>query len=247
MMKEHKIRGLMDGDDKAFHAAAIPKLRAAQEELQFLLSCGYPVKSAMTFVGNHHQLTVRQALAVTRTTAAGENLKARKKKQLAPEDLKGQTVSIDGFNLIITLEVALSDGMLLVGQDGCIRDLAELHGTYRLIPQTGEAIALIHHALSNLRAGRTVFYLDQPVSNSGRLKEAIYEISWPMPVEVIITPNPDMLLKKLPCVVTGDSVILDGCAGWFNMAAYILDQFDLSGGLTRLIRLNDETNETEWR
>ena len=237
-MNENKIRGFVNDDDKVFGSIAIPKLKTAQEELHFLLDRGYPMKSAMTFVGNHHQLTVRQALAVVRAAASQRNLALRKEKQR--DEIKGQTVYIDGFNIIITLEVALSDGMLFVGQDGCIRDLAELRGSYRLIPQTDKAIVLIRDALSKLEAGSVVFYLDQPVSNSGRLRAKIYEIDWPMFVTVNITRRPDVLLKKLPCVVTGDFIILDECESWYNMTAYILNQAGLWRSQTRLIRLNGE-------
>jgi len=235
-MNENKIRGFVDDDDKVFGPAAIPKLRTAQEELHFLLSRGYPMKSVATYVGNHHQMTVRQVLAVTRATASMENLALRKMKQL--EEVQGQTIHIDGFNLIITLEVALSDGMLFVGQDGCIRDLAELRGTYRLIPQTDKAIALIRDALSFLGANGAVFYLDQPVSNSGRLKAKIYEIDWPLPVTIDIVRSPDAVLKQLPCVVTSDSIILDTCESWFNLTSYILEHSGLSRRLTRLIHLD---------
>ena len=237
MMNEIKIRGFVDDDDIAFGLSAIPKLSTAQEELHFLLNRGYPMKSALTFVGNHHQLTVRQSLALVRATASTENLAQRKVKQL--KEIQAHTVHIDGFNLIITLEVALSDGMLFVGQDGCIRDLAELRGTYRLIPQTEKAIALIRDALSNLKVSGAVFYLDQPVSNSGRLKAKIYEIDWPMPVTVDIVRSPDAVLKQLPCVVTSDSIILDACERWFNLTSYVLAHSGLSHKLTRLIDLDE--------
>ena len=237
-MNENKIRGFVDDDDKVFSSVAVAKLRRAQEELYFLLNRGYPMKSAMTFVGNHHQLTVRQALAVVRASASQKSLTLRKEKQL--DEIRGQTVYIDGFNIIITLEVALSDGMLFIGQDGCIRDLAELRGTYRIIPQTWKTIESIRDALLCLGVSNAVFYLDQPVSNSGRLRARINEIDWPMPVTVEITRSPDALLKRLPCVVTGDSVILDECESWFNLTAYILNQTGLSRSLTRLIRLNGE-------
>ena len=102
-------------------------------------------------------------------------------------------------------------------------------------------IALLRDTLIKLGVIGAVFYLDQPVSNSGQLKARIHEVSWPIPVTVEITRSPDTLLKKLPCVVTGDSVILDECAGWFNLTAYILNQTGLSRRLTRLIQLNGET------
>ena len=75
------------------------------------------------------------------------------------------------------LEAALSRGLILVGRDGCCRDLAGLHGTYHRVAETETALQLIvahlRHACGS-RAGegllRVDWYLDQPVSNSGRLK-----------------------------------------------------------------------------
>lgn len=161
----------------------------------------------------------------------------QRKKRLMPETLKKQTVYIDGFNLIITLEVALSDGMLFIGQDGCIRDLAEMRGTYRLIPQTETAIQMIHDILFAFDVGKVVFMLDEPVSNSGRLKTKIYELDWPIPVEVQIIRSPDAALKRLPCVITGDSIILDSCESWFNMMAYCIETREDFKKLNRLVHL----------
>lgn len=236
-MSPLRTRGLLPEDAQYFAPAALEKLREAQRDLQFLLNRGYPMKSAMTFVGNHHQLTTRQALAVTRATAATERLVQRAQKRLLPPDIAGKSVYIDGFNLIITLEVALSNGMLFIGQDGCLRDLAELRGTYRLIPQSAAAIELIRQALLDIGAAAAIFLLDEPVSNSGRLKTQIYETDWPLPVKVQIVRSPDALLKQLPQVITSDAIILDACQIWFNMAAYMMSQYAPLQTCSRLIDL----------
>ena len=237
MMDEIKIRGLRDDDDRFFAPAQINKLKTAQEELCYLLGRGYPIKNASTFVGNHHQLSSRQLVAITRSTSSVRNLENRKAKQLSSEKIAGQTVNIDGFNLIISLEVALSDGMLFIGQDGCIRDLAELRGTYRLIPQTEIAIRILCDVLLGLKILDVVFMLDAPVSNSGRLKTKIYDIDWPMPVNVQIIRSPDAALKQLPYVITSDSIIIDECVSWFNLLEYILKERVEFKALNRLINL----------
>ena len=233
-----RIRGLNDKDDKAFSPFWVERIRKAQVELQFLLDRGYPAKSAATFICNHHQLSVRQMLALTRTTSSTKHLAIRAEKSLDANDMRGQTMHIDGLNLIITLEVALSDGMLFVGQDGCIRDLAELRGTYRVIPQTETAIGMIRDTLEKLQVSEVSFYLDAPVSNSGRLKTKIYDIEWHIPVNVNIVRNPDTNLKKLSHVVSGDSIILDECISWFNLVAYIFRDSMEFKHLNRLIELN---------
>ena len=236
-MAQTHIRGLHDDDDRFFAAMQIDKLKNSQVELRYLLDRGYPIKSAGTFVGNHHQLTARQLLAVIRSTSPSQSLKIREMKRLSKENMSGQTVNIDGFNLIIGLEVALSDGMLFIGQDGCIRDLAELRGTYRLISQTETAIGIIRDILLDLQVSKAVIMLDEPVSNSGRLKTKIYDINWQIPVEVQIIRSPDAILKKLSCVVTSDAIILDECNSWFNMMRYIIETRKEFENLGRLVDL----------
>lgn len=240
-MAEQRTRGLRDGDDQAFSPREVEKLMRAQEELQFLLDRGYPLKSANSFVANHHQLTVRQALAVMRSTAPSQSLAARKTKQLAPDELAGRVLHIDGFNQIIGLEVALSDGVLLKGQDGCIRDLAELRGTYRLIGQTREAIRILREVATVLHVSGVSILLDEPVSNSGRLKAAVFEEVWPVDIDVQVVRNPDTLLKRKECVATGDYVILDECGSWFNLLAYAVETRGELRKLTRLVSLGHET------
>ena len=96
-----------------------------------------------------------------------EQLLRRGKKECAADELCGRTVYIDGFNTIITLEIALCGSLLLECMDGTIRDLAGLRGTYRLVDETRKSVEIIADALETLKAQKAVFYLDAPVSNSG--------------------------------------------------------------------------------
>ena len=116
-------RGYEPKDAVEFGPKALQKLNAAAQELVFLMNRGYDTKTASTFIGNHHLLSERQRLALARIVSAREALKTREEKRLAspPESLV-----LDGFNTIITLEVALSGSLLLEGMDGTIRDLAGL-------------------------------------------------------------------------------------------------------------------------
>ena len=136
-------------------------------------------------------------------------------------------MNIDGFNLIITLEVALSGSPILLGKDGVFRDLAGLRGTYRLIDKTDTALNLIGKILRELNVPWVRFYLDSPVSNSGRLKSKILGLSeqWGLPVEVELVPNVDVILSDKERVVTGDSIILDACRSWFNLSRKIIEDY----------------------
>ena len=141
------------------------------------------------------------------------------------ECLKDGCLNIDGFNIIITLEVAMSGSPILLGKDGVFRDVAGLRGTYRIIDNTETALNLIGKTLKELHVPRVKFYLDSPVSNSGRLKSKILECSgqWGMPVEVELIPNVDSVLAGKERIVTGDSIILDECKSWFNLSRKIIE------------------------
>jgi hypothetical protein len=218
-------RGFDPGDSKNFSSENIKKLMIAQEEVQWLLDRGYKIKPIIELTGNHHQLSARARSAVQRTTSSSADCEKRKSTMLSLEYAKEGCLFIDGFNLIINLEVALSGSPLLLGKDGVLRDLAGLRGTYRLIDKTDIALELIGKTLKELSVPMVKFYLDSPVSNSGRLKSRIFECSelWGVTVEVELIPNVDGVLSHMERIVTGDSIILDECKSWFNLSKKIVE------------------------
>ena len=219
-------RGYSPDDNKEFNAPSVEKLYKAGKDLQYLLNQGYHIKGASVFVGNHYLLSERQRLALVRAVSSEESIRKRKAREI--KDIpQGCTVNIDGFNTIITLEVALSDSLLLKCMDGTVRDLAALRGTYRLIDKTETAIMLIGKMLENCKVARAVFYLDAPVSNSGRLKQRIMELlnSFPFEVQAEVIHNVDSVLEKLDYVITSDAIILDQCISWINLNGRIIEDF----------------------
>ena len=112
--------------------------------------------------------------------------------------------------------------------DGTIRDLAALRGTYRLIDKTDKAILLIGSILEKNKVDKAVFYLDAPVSNSGRLKQRITELLNPFAFEVNVEVinNVDSVLETLDHVITSDAIILDKCVSWINLNAKIIREIN---------------------
>lgn len=218
-------RGYVPGDEKEFNSTAISKLRQAGCDLCYLLNRGYPIKSASVFVGNHYLLSERQRLALVRGISSREHIEMRQNKEIK-KDLKDCVVNIDGFNTIITLEVAFSDSALLKCMDGTIRDLAGLRGTYRLIDKTDMAITKIGEVLAEHNIREAIFYLDAPVSNSGRLKERIQQRieNFPFDLKVLNIYNVDSVLETREHVVTSDAIILDKCKSWFNLTREVIEK-----------------------
>jgi hypothetical protein len=156
-----------------------------------------------------------------RSLATDEQLAVRQSRQVQISDLDGKEVWIDGFNTIITLEVMFSEGILFECMDGTIRDLAALRGTYRLIPETSGAVRMMLRTLQESRISKATILLDEPVSNSGRLKALIADIGeeFAYGLDIQILRDVDRSLYGRENVITSDSVILDHCASWVNLAA----------------------------
>ncbi|MHC4510238.1 MAG: DUF434 domain-containing protein, partial [Planctomycetota bacterium] len=163
-------RGPHPADEKLFAPSAIDDLRLALADFSLLLTKGYADKSALKLVGDRFRLTERQRLAVMRSACSEKQLASRSERRVEAKNLKNQPVAIDGYNVLITIEAAMSGGVIFKGRDGCMRDLASIHGTYRKVTETIPAVQLIGKFLQDIAAGETLWLLDSPVSNSGRLK-----------------------------------------------------------------------------
>ncbi|MDU4861112.1 MAG: DUF434 domain-containing protein [Terrisporobacter othiniensis] len=218
-------RGHFPSDEKEFTGKHVDKLYKAGQDLYYLLNQGYNIKGASVFVGNHYLLSERQRLALSRAISSEKNIKIRKEKEVK-DNLKNSIVNIDGFNTIITLEVALSNSLLIKCMDGTIRDLAGLRGTYRIIDKTELSIMKIGETLEKHKIKKANFYLDAPVSNSGNLKKKIEELlkNFDFEVEVMNINNVDSTLETLDNVISSDAIILDKCKSWININREILDK-----------------------
>lgn len=230
-MNKSVRRGFLPSDEVEFNGEQLTNLKKASKELSYLLNRGYSIKTASTFIGNHYMFSERQRLAIARTVSSDMDIQIRKDKLIVLPELKHlanplQEVHIDGFNTIITLEVALSQSPILKCMDGTYRDLAGLRGTYRIIDKTEIAIDYIFQWLERNKILKSIIYLDAPVSNSGRLKTMIQQKSrfHNVQIDVMIINEVDTKLEKLPNVITSDAIILNKCISWINMNRDIIGE-----------------------
>ena len=221
-------RGKTSNDTKDFAPNWHPIFKEAVDDLCFLLTRGYAINSALQLVGNRYKLNKRQRHAVSRISSSDLEVLNRAKRAVEISELKEQVVEIDGFNLLIILECALSGAYVFQGRDGTIRDISSIHGSYKRVRQTEEAIHLVGTSLQTLGVKQAKWYLDQPISNSGRLKTRLLEISveqgfnW----EVELNYEPDKVLaKSTQVVVSADGWILDHAERWFNLGRWIIEEY----------------------
>ncbi len=279
MPDKRRHRGPHPEDARLFAENQLSSLRQAVGELAWLLTRRYARDSSLKLVGDRHNLTARQRMAVMRSACSDQSLQKRREKlttlthpERVPHPLRSKgwgmetvdspplrrersighetpsaakgwgtrngkrkdcrPLGVDGYNLLITIESALSGGVILIGRDGCYRDLASVHGTYRKVEETIPAVKLIADYLRPFDIARVEWYLDRPVSNSGRLKALMAEIVGGSGLEedprltwnIELVDSPDAVLAGYAGpVATSDSAVLDRCTSWINLAAQIID------------------------
>lgn len=222
-------RGKEASDDRLFGDILMQeKIKEAAKDMLYLLSRGYAEKSSIQLVGNRYALNARQQKVLQGMSCSEQQMVSRREHAIVPNELLGQTIAIDGFNLLIILESALSGAFIFKGLDGYYRDVSSVHGTYKRVQKTEEAILIVGNALRDLGVEHVHWYFDAPVSNSGKLKTILRELaerhlfSW----KIDLVNNPDKVLADAhQIVVSSDGWILDRAQRNINLAEYLIENY----------------------
>jgi hypothetical protein len=200
-------------------------LRQATSDLCWLLDHGYGIGSATELVGDRYHLTRRQRIAIARCACSKAAKERRQTHCVGSAQLRGQELWLDGLNVLTAIETALGGGVILIGKDGCCRDVAGVYSRYHKVEETVPALHAIGQMAAQYAVSRCRWLLDSPVNNSGRLKEIIQQVAadtgWSWEVELVM--NPDRVLCATDQVVSSsDHAILDRCQSWFNLARQVI-------------------------
>lgn len=241
-------RGKHPDDNYYFVAQAeiAARMGDAAADMAYLLGRGYAIASALQLVGNRYQLHRRQQMALRRMVATAEAVAAREKTKWNATPTETVRIAIDGYNLLIFLEAALSGGFLFEGADGCLRDLSGVHGSYHSVEETEAALSIAAAGLATLPITEICWLFDAPVSNSGRLctkfrafAESV-EYPLPFPWEVRLVNNPDNELIAMAAenwvVATTDAFILDSVPQWASLGQYLQKTYISEAQILRFIK-----------
>jgi len=227
MVDRRVHRGAHPDDARLFSQQALPALRESVFDLSWLLTRGYAGRSSLALVGDRWRLEKRQRLAVRRCACSEAERRARLSRVVPASVLRGATIWIDGFNLLTTIETALGGGVLLGARDGSLRDMASLHGSYRIVAETGPALSALNDVLEGRGIAACHWLLDAPVSNSGRLAALLREHAQRrgLPWQVEVRRGVDAALERLgeeAIVVSADSRIMERAARIWPLAREVV-------------------------
>lgn len=229
MPSQQKHRGQHPQDHLLFAKKWELPFGQAAQDLSYLLERGYGENSGVKIVGDRYRLNARQRKALLRLVSTPSSIEKRQGLQLPTSQLKDKVVAVDGFNLIIFVESILSNGIILACMDGVYRDIASVHGSYKRVVETGAALELLGQVFEKLGVTEVQWFLDAPVSNSGRLKQLLEmeaaenNFNW----TIDLVPDPDKTLVEIignVVAVSSDSWILDRVSHWANINAYLIEQ-----------------------
>ncbi|MCH2083467.1 MAG: DUF434 domain-containing protein [Saprospiraceae bacterium] len=228
MPDKRKHRGQHPQDASLFAEKQLPNLRIAVEDFSYLLTKGYAPNASLKLVGDRFRLKERQRMAVRRCGCDAMTAKTIAAKECSKEAVNRQSIELDGFNVLIIVESALSGGLILKGYDHCYKDLASIHSTYKKVLETEKAIEIIGNGLEALEITEVSWFLDRPVSNSGRLKQILlayaekHSLDW----EVHLVFNPDKtLIERQNLVASSDSIVVRESKNWFNLTGFLIDNY----------------------
>ena len=163
-------------------------------------------------VGNRYELTFDERHLLHRGVFSSEDSETRKKKKISMAEIQNKDLAIDGHNVLITLEASLSGRPLVLADDGFVRDISGLSGSFKKTGTTEEAIRLIINFLKKTKPRQTLFLFDAPISNSGELAQEVRTLlkREDLSGDAKAVKVPEKILIGFPGVIaTSDTAIID--------------------------------------
>jgi hypothetical protein len=127
--------------------------------------------------------------------------------------------------VLITIEAGLSNRPLILGDDGFVRDISSLSGSFKSTEITEKAVLLIIGFLKKSSPRKTLFLFDAPISMSGKLAQEVRSQlkRANLPGDAMAVKVPEKILVGFPGVVaTSDTAIIDQSRRVLDLAGYIL-------------------------
>ena len=202
-------------------------LRDAIIDMRYLLNRGYNRKSAADYVASRYSLTKYGRAILYRGVFSEKQAISHLHKLVYPKDLDNKIVAIDGFNVLITLETALNNKLLIKCDDGFIRDVSAVFGNFKPSKNTINALKLILDFILNYHPTRILLFLDSPISYSGELALKIRNIFKRKGIagtaKTVKRGDVEVLLKG-DVIASSDSIIIERAKAMFDLAGQIIEQ-----------------------
>ena len=200
-------------------------LKEAAIDFHYLLNRGYPRKMCLELIGNRYNLSFDQRHLLHRGVFSDSDAAGRRRKKVHLQELRNRKMAIDGHNVLITLEAALTGRALILSNDGFIRDISGLSGSFKKTQVSDEAVDLILDFLRKAKPSHILFLFDAPIRKSGLLASEVRERlrNYPLPGDALAIKVPEKILLAFEGIVaTSDTAIINRSGEVFDLAGQII-------------------------
>jgi hypothetical protein len=190
-------------------------------DLRYLLERGYPRESAVNFVSNHYRLPLHERHLLSRCVFSKRESSEHMRKKVRIEHLRGRTLGVDGYNVLITAENVISGKTVIKCDDGFIRDLSATFGKYRMSAATKRGLREVLGIIRRSGAREVFILFDRQVSRSGDLALMTEKMmrKFSVPGHAMTAGAVDFLLKEFQVVATSDSAIIKSSRAVWDIPA----------------------------
>jgi hypothetical protein len=213
------------GKSSFVRTANLGNLQKAAEDFRYLLNRGYPRKASLEIVGNRYGLTFDERHLLHRGVFSDADSEVRRKKIISAKAVRNKDLAIDGHNALITVEAGLSGRPLILADDGFVRDISGLSGSFKKTEMTEKAIQLIVVYLKKWRPRQMLFLFDAPISKSGILAQEVRALlkKEGLPGDALAVKVPEKTLIGFQGVIaTSDTAIIDRSKRVIDLAGNIM-------------------------
>jgi hypothetical protein len=204
------------------------RLLQAAYDMRFLLERGYTRRVSLSIVSDRYRLKAEERRTLYRGVYPEEVVKHHRSKRVDASTLRDKRVGVDLYNVLITLEGGLSGEILVMADDGFLRDIRGIHGKYHRRPSTPKALEMVVGSLLELRVGEAHFYLDSNISRSGDMRVQVEGLMRGQGLrgDASTTKAPDRYVSAQEVAMSSDAIIIERSPAAFDLPAHILSQIE---------------------
>ncbi|MFW9916664.1 MAG: DUF434 domain-containing protein [Candidatus Thorarchaeota archaeon] len=223
--------------------APTTRLSLILQDILYLFNRGYDKRRAIDFVASRYLLDRSWRNFIFRTLSSNDTARQTKAKLRSMEQLRGQSLGVDGFNILITLQEMEQNQSVYLCYDHVIRDTAGNYGRFYSEEGGVRAIQTLVAVLLALPLAEFTIFLDEPVSHSGKVAGQLREelarqtttfsgesrsVDVHPSAAVATVKSPDHELRRFDVVASHDSVVIEKAKAVFDIPHHAIAMHLLS-------------------
>ncbi|MEM3831044.1 MAG: DUF434 domain-containing protein [Sulfolobales archaeon] len=200
----------------------------ACEDYRYLLERGYPQKSSLDLISGRYALNRSERSLIMRCVHRKDYLERIRGRIIKPDNMRGELILIDLFNVLSTLSTALAGGCIYLCDDGFARDIGGIR-SIESNESVHEASDLIVSFLRDLGVREIIYVADKSRSKSKEISRILTDRSFHAGLlsSYLLAEKADREIIDLSTarggvVVSSDFLVLEKALKVFDLAGFII-------------------------